>query len=313
MEQPLVSVRIVTYNQERYIAAAIESVLEQETDFRYELLIGEDASTDGTAAIVDFYQQKYPDIIRVFHRRKNVGMKMNGRLLMQECRGKYVAALDGDDYWNYRMKMQRQIDYLEAHENVIATAHNVLCVDKDGHPLEERYIDFPMKKKHEYNKYHAMRFEEIGHLGSIVYRNIKYILSKQQWKTFLNCNLNGDFKLYLTLGMLGKVVYFEDVWSCRRRLFEGDGWTASTFRKNMYYHNFETYIEARRYLMAMFDVKVNISSYLHTIRKNANILALKTPTKENIVVVLKINILYVKFWMESLFNNRGWLMKTGRK
>ena len=70
MNIPLVSVRMITYNQVEFVSKAIESVLRQKVNFTYELLIGEDASTDGTADIVDYYQKKYPDIIKVFHRKK---------------------------------------------------------------------------------------------------------------------------------------------------------------------------------------------------------------------------------------------------
>ena len=90
-----------------YIIMMEEIVAE---DFVYELLIGEDASTDGTPAIVDLYQKKYPNIIKVFHRKKNLGRKTNCRLTMQACRGKYVAVLEGDDYWSYDLKLQNQVD-----------------------------------------------------------------------------------------------------------------------------------------------------------------------------------------------------------
>lgn len=300
MEKPLVSVRLITYNQEKYIATAIESILNQKVDFCFELLIGEDASTDGTAAIVDSYQKKYPDIIKVFHREKNIGSKMNSKLIMQECRGKYVAVLEGDDYWNCEMKLQKQVDYLEEHEDVIATAHNIYSIDKDGKEIDiDEYIDFPMQKKHVYNKFHAMRIELIGHVSSYVYRNIKYLLDKEQWKAFFRCNVNGDLKLSITLGMLGKVVFFEDVWSCRRLLFEGEGWTAITYQKNLSYFFVCSYIGACRYIREAFGIDADISEKLLIKLKQANNLAIKSPSKENITVAVKINIVYAEYILKN--------------
>lgn len=302
MEKPLVSVRMITYNQEKYIAEAIESVLMQKVNFRYELIIGEDASTDRTASIVDSYQQKKPDIIKVFHRQKNLGMKMNNRLVMQECSGKYVAVIAGDDFWTYDGKLQKQVDYLEKNLDVIATAHNVYSWDKDGNEVDADYRTYPIQKGHIYNKRHAMCLKRLGHSSSFVYRNIKYILDEEQWETFLYCKLYGDLKLPYTLGMLGKVVYFDDIWSCSRRLFEGDGWLAKTYQKNLFYVLFDFDLEACKYFKTMFGVDIDISERLLDKYNKANMLAVKSPTKENISVAMKINISYAIFLLKRELN-----------
>jgi glycosyltransferase involved in cell wall biosynthesis len=115
MTEPLVSVKMITYNHAPYIAQAIEGVLQQKTDFPFELVIGEDCSTDGAREIVFEYQEKYPDIIRVITSDKNVGAKKNNYRTSQACRGKYVAFCEGDDYWHHPSKLQKQVDYLENH------------------------------------------------------------------------------------------------------------------------------------------------------------------------------------------------------
>ncbi len=112
---PLVSVKMITYNHAPYIAQAIEGVLQQKTNFHFELVIGEDCSTDGTREIVFEYKKKYPDIIRVITSEQNVGMKKNGYRTMKACRGKYIAFCEGDDYWHHTEKLQKQVDYLETH------------------------------------------------------------------------------------------------------------------------------------------------------------------------------------------------------
>jgi len=115
IDKPLVSVKMITYNHAPYIAQAIEGILQQETNFPFELVIGEDCSTDGTREIVFEYRKKYPDIIRVITSEQNVGVTKNGYRVEKACRGKYIAYCEGDDYWHNPYKMQKQVDYLESH------------------------------------------------------------------------------------------------------------------------------------------------------------------------------------------------------
>ena len=99
-KNPLVSVKMITYNHAPYIAQAIEGVVKQETEYPFELIIGEDCSTDGTRDIGFEFQKKDPDIIRVITSDKNVGAKQNDYRTTKACRGKYIAFCDGDDYWH---------------------------------------------------------------------------------------------------------------------------------------------------------------------------------------------------------------------
>lgn len=115
MTEPLVSVKMITYNHTPYIAQAIEGVLQQRVNFLIELVIGEDCSTDGTREIVLEYQKKYPDIIRIITSDKNVGARKNGYRTTKACRGKYIAFCEGDDYWHHPDKLQKEADYLESH------------------------------------------------------------------------------------------------------------------------------------------------------------------------------------------------------
>ncbi|HZM05598.1 MAG TPA: glycosyltransferase [Candidatus Saccharimonadales bacterium] len=114
---PLVSVLMITYNHEPYIREAIESVLRQETDFRTELLIGEDCSTDATEEIVADYAKRYPEQIRLITSDSNVGMHQNLARLEAAIRGAYVAFCEGDDCWHDTKKLAKQIQFLEAHED----------------------------------------------------------------------------------------------------------------------------------------------------------------------------------------------------
>ncbi len=115
---PLVSVWMTTYNHEPYIARVIEGVLMQETTFPFELVIGEDCSTDRTREIVLEYQKRRPDVIRVITSEQNVGLFENDRRVNKALRGKYVAFCEGDDYWIHPRKLQMQVDIMEANSEV---------------------------------------------------------------------------------------------------------------------------------------------------------------------------------------------------
>ena len=114
----MLSVIMTTYNHERYIAQAIESVLRQQTSFRIEIVIGEDCSTDRTLNIALDYQAQYPEAIHIVRSEKNVGWRENYRRTIEAARGKYIAMLDGDDYFTHRKKLQMQVEMLEADEGM---------------------------------------------------------------------------------------------------------------------------------------------------------------------------------------------------
>lgn len=122
---PKVSVFTTTYNHEPFIAQAIESVLMQVVDFEVEYLIGEDCSTDRTRQIVMDYQARAPDRIRLLLREKNLGGRRNFADTFRACRGEYVAILEGDDFWTSAHKLQRQVDFMEAHADCAICFHAI--------------------------------------------------------------------------------------------------------------------------------------------------------------------------------------------
>jgi glycosyltransferase involved in cell wall biosynthesis len=135
------TVSITTYNHEKYIAQAIDSVLVQCTNFDYEIIIGEDDSTDKTRSIVKEYKKRYPDKIRLFlNDRKNV-IYINGRPTgrwnfinnLKQATGQYIALLDGDDYWTSPDKLQKQADFLDSHPDFSICFHNVDLIYEE-HP-----------------------------------------------------------------------------------------------------------------------------------------------------------------------------------
>ena len=129
---PLVSVCMTTYNHERYIAQAIESVLRQQTDFAVEVVVGEDCSTDNTLAICREYEAKYPDRVRVIVSERNIGMHANYRRTIEACRGEYVAMCDGDDWFSDPDKLQLQVDKLRAEGAAMCYTRSERRSDQDS-------------------------------------------------------------------------------------------------------------------------------------------------------------------------------------
>ena len=122
-----VSVLCATYNHEDYLRETLDSFLAQKTDFPFEVLVNDDASTDGTAEILREYAGKYPEIIRPFYQEENLysrRMNVYDLVFFPAARGKYIALCEGDDYWNDPEKLQRQADWLDAHPDYSACVHN---------------------------------------------------------------------------------------------------------------------------------------------------------------------------------------------
>ncbi|WP_105258040.1 glycosyltransferase family 2 protein [Pseudoalteromonas sp. T1lg88] len=110
---PLVSVCVVTYNQEMYIAQTIESILSQEFEGRLEIIIGEDCSPDNTAKIVEEYQRQHPNVVKIVTSQNNVGAQANFTRVLKAAQGDFIAICDGDDYWIDTGKIQKQLDAFE--------------------------------------------------------------------------------------------------------------------------------------------------------------------------------------------------------
>lgn len=127
MRTPKVSVSIITWNQNDYIAQAIDSVLGQETNFEVEIWIGDDYSTDGTREILKKYRERYPDKIFLNlqpERPSGIPGRLNNMTNLASCRGQYIAMLDGDDFWTSSAKLQRQADVLDAEPTLSGVAHD---------------------------------------------------------------------------------------------------------------------------------------------------------------------------------------------
>jgi glycosyltransferase involved in cell wall biosynthesis len=140
-KEPLVSICCITFNHEKYIANTLKGFLMQKTNFAFEIIVHDDASTDHTASIIREYAERYPHMVQTILQSEN--QYSQGRkpfiLTFNQSRGKYIALCEGDDYWVDPDKLQKQIDFLEAHPESVGCFHDCITVDEEGLPQEDYF------------------------------------------------------------------------------------------------------------------------------------------------------------------------------
>ena len=254
-----VSVTIFTYNQEKFIAQAIEGALNQTTDFEYEILVGDDFSTDRTRAIVLEYQQKYPDLVKpVFHPR-NLGQNglFNAIETTNQARGKYVATTDGDDYWTDPTKLQKQADFMDNHPDFSACFNNTLVIYEDGSPSE---ILNPPSQKAVITVEDLIGEDEIWFMGtsSVMYRN--GLWHKPEW---MMKSSSGDIPRYVILAKQGPIGYLSEVMGIYRKHRAGVSFNDNYRDERFLRNRIEMYEGINQELDYRFDaaLKKNIARY----------------------------------------------------
>jgi len=205
----MVSVCMITYNHEKYIAQAIDGVLMQQTSFPFELIIGEDCSTDNTRKICEEYKAKYPDKIQLLLPDSNLGMKQNFISTLQACTSKYIAVCEGDDYWTDPCKLQKQVDFLEANEGYSMVFTNAMEIF-DYETWTKESTPFCILENRDYSDLEL--FKWVIPTATVLYKNnIDYsFLSTDQ---FLFC----DIPLFLRLHEKGKIRAMNEITANYRR------------------------------------------------------------------------------------------------
>ena len=218
---PLVSVIMLSYNHSQYIEQALNSVLVQKTSFPFEVLIGDDNSGDGSQEILKKYKKKYPNIIRLFLHKENLGVTKNAYFLMCKARGKYLASCESDDFWTNDYKLRIQVEFLEAHSEFIGCTHPVKCVDKEGMEANNQNIQWISKN----NVYTINNFRGLvlpGHSCSVVRRNI-FLNPKYDYSVMWKANRNiGDRTSALLFAAQGDFYRFSQPMACYRVYSDGN-------------------------------------------------------------------------------------------
>jgi glycosyltransferase involved in cell wall biosynthesis len=210
----MVSVCCTTYNHKPFIAQTIESFLMQQTNFQFEIVVGDDCSTDGTSAVLETFREKYPTKIKVLSAPQNIGAHRNMINTANSCKGKYLALCDGDDYWTDPYKLQKQVDFLEQNPEYIICCHYTRVIDTDNNTL---YVEpKPVPLVHTY--YDLLVGKQVEtKTATVVYHNIAAVNQVFQMPWFINCYA-GDklLKLFATFNTGRKIYVIPEVMSCYR-------------------------------------------------------------------------------------------------
>lgn len=225
MKKPLVSISCTTYNHEKYISDALDSFLMQKTDFDFEILIHDDASTDRTADIIKDYERKYPDVIKPIYQIENQYKKGIQRMFYTfndpRAIGKYIALCEGDDYWTDPYKLQKQVDYMRKNSECSMCIHSADIVNGDKRLLGT--------KVRPYKESCIVSIDDliIGGGGFCATASIMYCKKALENipQFFIDAHV-GDYPLQLLLASRGQVYYIDEPMSAYRVGIEGS-WTTN--------------------------------------------------------------------------------------
>ena len=218
----LVSVFCCAYNHEKYIRKCIENILNQKTNFKFELIINDDASTDNTAKIIKEYITFYPNIIiKPFLQEENLYSKhisIYSNIMIPNAEGKYIAICEGDDYWCDEYKLQTQVDILEKEKDCHACFHKVQVISENGENLSSTY---PTK---DIISGKIAQVEFMKHIIKYDFHTSSYMLNAEEYKKYFIENplykqqIFGvaDTPSLLYFASLGEVFYYNKIMSCYR-------------------------------------------------------------------------------------------------
>lgn len=295
-----VSVVIVTFNQQDYIKEAIMSVLEQKVTFPYEIIIADDGSTDETMRIVSEFKELYPDKIVLLESKRN-GILKNSLRVHNYIRGEYVAFLDGDDYWIFNEKLQRQTSFLDNNKDYNGVFHDAEIKHEEG------FIGFFHKKKLYSQRYQYSETIFLPNLLQEVLPPTSAMLirtnsiQKRDLKLLFDA-YSIDWKLWILAIKYSKFYYINEAWGVyrdhRRGVSKGYDLHAlvscitfiKKIAKNDFYkfYRFEIYNSISRILfknlpslekkerillslnLIYIDIKKNYYSFLKNVKKNKN-------------------------------------------
>ena len=244
------SIYVPTYNHEKYIEQALDSIRMQKTQYLYEVLVGEDCSSDNTKAILQNYEKLYPGFVKVFYREHNMHKEEinNAADLKRRCKGKYIIALEGDDYWTDPYKIEKQIMFLEKHPEYLAVSHHCYVVNGDSQQMEERYCEC---EETEYTLQQYIRGILPGQLTTVMMRN--YYKEEIFDTSFIQCNIEpGDKRIYFTLACNGKIYCMQEKMSAYRHITD----KGSSYSANVK-HNFE---RQKNWYLAQLEYAYKIQS-----------------------------------------------------
>ena len=219
-DNPLVSIICTAFNHESFITQCLDGFIMQQTNFPFEIIVHDDASTDITQEIIKKYEQKYPNLFNNIYQTENQYTKKDiniwSDIMFPKAKGKYIALCEGDDYWTDPYKLQKQVDFLEANEEYVFCGHEVFIKNtKWDEKIEDTFFSkaYNIITKNNYSSEELIAIKYPFHTSSFVFRN------KLNWDDFnhiFKITISGDNTLIAILALYGKTKYFEDCMSVYR-------------------------------------------------------------------------------------------------
>ena len=212
----LVSVYFITYNHKDFIQKSLDGVVNQKTDFKYEIVLYDDGSTDGTREIVKEYTEKYPDLFNPIlpeeNRAKKEGFYKINTEIYSKCRGKYIAYCEGDDCWTDENKLQTQVDFMESHPDFAGCFHKSERKDETGKSICFMPTEKQLKGKTAFDIYDTYKGYFIETV-SVMYRFDRY--KEEFLKTYPDGMINNDSYYIYFYSIKGKIGYIDKLMSVK--------------------------------------------------------------------------------------------------
>jgi glycosyltransferase involved in cell wall biosynthesis len=247
MNKPLITVCLITYNHAKYIAQAIDSVLMQETEYAWELVIADDFSTDGTREILKEYQLNFPDKIKLILQEKNVGANKNWIDLLSYPDSKYTAYFEGDDYWIDKHKLQLQVDFLETNPDYGLCHTNYNRLLEHNQKMEKVFVRRP---KTDYLFEHLItKVNLIGTL-TVCYKTELFIRYNKEVDPINKTWKAGDLPFWIFISKSCKIKYFENVTAIYRVLNES---ASRSFDANKLVGFEKSILEIKKYFAQLYN------------------------------------------------------------
>lgn len=222
---------MITYNHEKFIEQSLDSVLMQQVDFEYEIVIGDDLSQDKTREILSSYQRKHPDKISLLMHESNLGPGGNIQRVINSCQGEYIALLEGDDFWTSPHKLKKQVDFMEANPDFALSWHPVIAYSEEKKQFE-RTISKISGDIYTLEDLLDRRIFPIT--GAVVYRNVV------EFPTWLSTLRYCDYAIFLLIAHHGLLKYFDELMGCYREHRQGVwGGESAAFRAHYDIAEFE--------------------------------------------------------------------------
>ncbi len=252
-----VSVICIAFNHEKYIAQCLDNMISQKTNFKFDIIVHDDASTDGTTDIIKEYVKKYPDIIKPIYQKENQYSQGNDvlKIAAQEAKGKYLAFCEGDDYWCDNNKLQLQYDFMESHKDVSICFHNTATYNVASEVMDKEWFFW---KDRPYNGSGYYTSEELIQLNVVpfssqFYKNEYY--NRLCKSSFIS--IYGDLYITLYMAINGKGYCMDKTMSVYRRNVEASTMTRKNKSIEKYNNELLSLKETFIHINNMSDKKYN--------------------------------------------------------